>query len=191
MKAKKLQIDLGNAQLIGEYLGSNLSKISNELDKIAINMAPGASITTRDIEDNIGISKDYNVFELQRALGTKDIPKANRIIQYFIANPKKNPLPMVMGALYNYFSKVYMLSFLKKSSEQDILKALSLRSAFFLKDYRMAERNYRRRDLENIIHVLKEYDLKSKGVDYSATGKEEGGLIKEMAWKILHITHLA
>lgn len=187
LKSKKLKIDMGNAQLISEYLGADLSKIANELEKLAINLSPGATITTEDIERNIGISKDYNVFELQRALGGRDAQKVNRIVQYFIANPKKNPLPMVMGALYNYFSKVYMLSFLKRSSESEILKTLSLGSAFFLKDYRLAMRNYRRSDLEQIIHVLREYDLKSKGVDYSSTGKEEGGLIKEMCWKILHV----
>ena len=187
LKTKKLKIDMGNAQLISEYLGSDLSKIANELDKLAINLSPGATISTEDIENNIGISKDYNVFEFQRALGGRDVQKANRIVQYFIANPKKNPLPMIMGALYNYFSKVYMLSFLKKSGEKEILQALSLRSSFFLRDYRLAERNYRRRDLEKIVNILREYDLKSKGVDYSSTGKEEGGLIRELCWKILHV----
>lgn len=187
LKGKKLQIDLPNAQLIGEYLGADLSKISNELDKLALNLDAGTAVTTKDIEQNIGISKDYNVFELQRALAGRDVKKANQIVQYFVANPKKNPLPMVMGALYNYFSKVYMLSFLKKSSEKEVLEALSLRSAFFLKDYRLAERNYRRADLERVFEILREYDMKSKGVDYNATGKEEGGLIREMAWRILHV----
>lgn len=190
LKAKKLKIDLGNAQLIGEYLGSDLSKIANELDKLAINLSTGTTISKEDIERNIGISKDYNVFELQRALGGKEVQKVNRIVQYFMANPKKNPLPMVMGALYNYFSKVYMLGFLKKSGEKEILQALSLRSAFFLRDYRLAERNFRRLELEKVIRVLREYDLKSKGVNYISTGKEEGGLIREMCWKILHADQL-
>ena len=186
LTTKQLKINLGTAQLIGEYLGSNLSKISNELDKLALNLESGTEVTNQMIEDNIGISKDYNVFELQNALGRKDALKVNRIIAYFISNPKKNPAPMVMGALYNYFSKVYMLKFLERSPEQSILKALNLRSAYFLKDYKLAARNYSRIELESVIGILKEYDLKSKGVDYVSTGKEEGALLREMVWKILH-----
>lgn len=143
-------------------------------------------MTKQIIEDNIGISKDYNVFELQNALGKKDPLRVNRIISYFISNPKKNPAPMVMGALYNYFSKVYMLKFLERSPEQAILKALNLRSSYFLKDYKLAAGNYSRSEIESVIGILKEYDLKSKGVDYVSTGKEEGALLREMVWKILH-----
>lgn len=190
LQARKLKIDIGAAQLIGEYLGTDLSRIANELNKLAINLSPGTTISTADIESNIGISKDYNVFELQRALAEQNAPKANRIVQYFVANPKKNPLPMVLGALYNYFSKVYMLSFLKNANEKDILQVLDLRSTFFLRDYRLASRNYRRQDLEQVMSVLREYDLKGKGVDYSATGKEEGGLMRELCWKILHAGQL-
>lgn len=186
LKTKKLKINLGAAQLIGEYLGSNLSNISNELEKLAINLAPGTEVTNQIIEDNIGISKDYNVFELQNALGKKDALRVNRIISYFISNPKKNPAPMVMGALYNYFSKVYMLKFLERSPEQAVLKALNLRSSYFLKDYKLAAGNYSRSEIESVIGILKEYDLKSKGVDYISTGKEEGALLREMVWKILH-----
>lgn len=186
LKPKQLKINLGTAQLIGEYLGTNLSNIANELDKLAINLAPGTEVTNQLIEDNIGISKDYNVFELQNALGRKDALKVNRIVSYFISNPKKNPTPMVMGALYNYFSKVYMLKFLERSPEQAVLKALNLRSSYFLKDYKLAASNYAKPELELVISILKEYDLKSKGVDFVSTGKEEGALLREMVWKILH-----
>jgi DNA polymerase-3 subunit delta len=186
LKTKKLKINLGTAQLIGEYLGTSLSKIANELDKLAINLAAGTEVTNQLVEENIGISKDYNVFELQNALGRRDPLKTNRIISYFIANPKNNPAPMVMGALYNYFSKVYMLKFLERSPEQAILSALNLRSAYFLKDYKLAAKNFSRLEVESIISILRTYDLKSKGVDYVSTGKEEGALLREMVWKILH-----
>ncbi len=182
----KFQIDIGAAQLIGEYLGADLSKISNELDKMAINLEPGAKITTKEIEANIGISKEYNVFELQKALGFRDVLKANRIVQYFISNPKKNPMPVVLGALYNYFSKVYMLKFLQNAPDQDQLKALGLRSPYFLREYKQSAKSYSRSQLEQVIHLLREYDLKSKGVDYVSTGKKDGELLKEMIWKILH-----
>lgn len=186
LKSKKFQIKPAAAELLGEYLGTDLSKIVNELDKLILNLPQGTEISEKDIEENIGISKDYNVFELQRALGTRDVMKANRIVQYFAANPKNNPLPMVMGSLYNFFSKLYMLQFLRNSPEKDILAALKLRSAFFLREYRTAATNFSRAKTEEVIGLLREYDLKSKGVDYVATGKDDSELLKEMVWRILH-----
>lgn len=95
-------------------------------------------------------------------------------------------MPVIIGALYNYFSKVYQLQFLRHAKEAEILEALKLRSAFFLKDYRLASKNFSRLQVEQVISILREYDMKSKGVDYVSTGKEGGGLLKEMIWKILH-----
>lgn len=185
-KSKSLQIKSDAAQLMGEYLGSDLSKISNEIDKLAINLAKGAEITLDIIDQQVGISKEYNVFELQKALGSRDVVKANRIVRYFAANPKKNPIQAVISALYNYFSKVYTLQFLKQESEQTILEGLKLRSSFFLKDYRKASNIYPVGKLEQVISLLHEYDLKSKGVGFNAVGKEDGALLKELVWKILH-----
>lgn len=186
LKSKKLQITPDGAQLIGEYLGANLSKVSNELDKLAINLPTGTQVTPKEIEEQIGISKDYNIFELQKALGQRDILKANRIVQYFASNPKRNPLPVVLGSLYNYFSKIYILHALKGADEKEVLKKLRLGSAFFLKEYRNAARNFNMPRTEMVLGLLKEYDLKSKGVDYNTVGKEDGALIKELVWKILH-----
>lgn len=186
LKTKKFQINATAAELLGEYLGTDLSKIVNELDKLILNLPKGTEISEKDIEENIGISKDYNVFELQRALGTRDVLRANRIVQYFAANPKNNPLPMVIGSLYNFFSKLYMLQFLRNSPEKDMLEALKLRSAFFLKEYRAAASHFSRDKTEEVIALLREYDLKSKGVGYVSTGKDDGELLKEMVWRILH-----
>lgn len=186
LKGKKLSISPGAGALIAEYLGADLSKVVNELDKLAINLEPGARVDERHIEENIGISKDYNVFELQRALAARDVSKANRIINYFIANPKKNPMVMIIGALYNYFSKVHMLHFLKNTPERELLSTLGLRSGFFLREYRLAARHFPKRKTEQIIGLLKEYDLKSKGVGYNSSGKPEGELLKEMVYRILH-----
>lgn len=183
---KKLKISHEASVLIGEYLGTDLSKVANELDKLAINLEAGTEITRQHIEENIGISKDYNVFELQNALGQKDVLKANRIVNYFASNPKKNPLPMVTGSLYNYFSKIYMLKALRNAPDQEIMNALNLRSAFFLKEYRLAVRHYPLQEVEKVLDLLKEFDLKSKGVGYISTGKQEGELLKELVWKILH-----
>ncbi len=186
LRGKKLKISHEASVLIGEYLGTDLSKVANELDKLAINLEAGTEITRQHIEENIGISKDYNVFELQKALGQKDILKANRIVNYFASNPKKNPLPMVTGSLYNYFSKIYMLKALRNAPDPEIMKALNLRSAFFLKEYRLAVRHYPLPEVEKVLDLLKEFDLKSKGVGYISTGKQEGELLKELVWKILH-----
>lgn len=186
LKKKKLTISPPAAGIIAEYLGTKLSKIVNELDKLAINLAPGSEITPKEVETHIGISKDYNVFELQRAITQRDVLKANRIVRYFAANPKKGPMPVVVSSLYNFFSKVYMLHFLRNLSDQEVLKALNLRSAWFLKEYRLAARNFNRLKTEGVIDILKEYDLKSKGVGFNNTGKPEGDLLKEMIWKLLH-----
>lgn len=184
LKDKKLSISPANAALIAEYLGENLSKVSNELDKLAINLAPGTEVNEKHIQEQIGISKEYNVFELQKALGTRNVVKSNRIINYFISNPKKNPLVVVVGTLFNFFSKVYLTHFLKNSSEREMMEKLGVRHAFFLKDYKLAARNYPYQKSQNVISILKEYDLKSKGVD--RVNATEGDLMKELVFKILH-----
>jgi DNA polymerase III subunit delta len=184
LKRKKMTISPNAAHLIGEYLGTDLSKIANELEKLVINLPQGTAVNEKHIQDNIGISKDFNVFELQRALGTRNVVKANQIINYFISNPRKNPLVVVVGTLYNYFSKVFILHFMRHSGDAEISRALKLRSDYFLKEYKIAARNFNLPRTKNVIHILKEYDLRSKGVDNDSTN--EGELMKEMIWKILH-----
>lgn len=186
LKEKKQTIRPSAANLIAEYLGTELAKIANELDKLVLNLPLGTEVNEKHVEENIGISKDYNVYELQKALGTRDVLKANRIVQYFGANPRKNPLPVVIGSLYNFFSKIYMLHYVRHLSEKEMLEALQLRSAYFLKDYRSAIPHFPLAKTEQVIGLLKDYDLKSKGVDYISTGKEEGELLKELVWRILH-----
>jgi DNA polymerase-3 subunit delta len=186
LKKKKLIISPKASQLLAEYLGTDLSKIANELEKLAINLPEGAEVTEKAIEDNIGISKDYNVFELQRALGQKDVVKANRIINYFGANPKKMPMPVLISSLYNFFSKLYLYHAAKNLPEKKLLTTLQLRSTYFLKEYRTAARHYPPSAVEKVITLLKEYDLKSKGVGYISTGKAEISLAQELIWKILH-----
>lgn len=187
LRSKKLSAGPAASELLAEYLGSKLSKVANELDKLALNIPEGSEVTQALIEEHIGISKDYNVFEFQKALGQRDVKKANRIVQYFIANPRKNPLPAVVGSLYNYFSKIYLYHSVARATEQEILSALGLRSSFFLREYRAAARNYPMSATQEVIYLLRQFDLKSKGVDYNATGKPEGELLKEMTWRILHV----
>ncbi len=187
LKRQKLSVGRDAAQLLGEYLGTNLSKVANELDKLALNLPKGTEVSPQHIEAHIGISKDYNVFEFQRALGQRNVLQANRIIQYFIANPRKHALPMIIGSLYNYFSKIYLYHEANKAGEQAVLKALKLRSSYFLREYKAAARHFSFRKAEQVIGILREFDLKSKGLHYNATGKPEGELLKEMTWRILHV----
>ncbi len=188
LKRKKYPIDPAAADLLGEYLGTNLSKITNELDKLLLNVAPGATISTKTVEDQVGISKDYNVFELQKALGQQDAVKAARIVNYFTANPKAGPLPVILGSLYNYFSKLLMLAELKRqrASEAEVLKALGLRSNFFLREYNASLRNYPLPRLRQVIGLLRAYDLKSKGVGAVTAARTDGALLKELVFRIMH-----
>lgn len=186
LKEKNLKISPMASALITEYLGTDLSKVANELDKLAINIAAGATINEQIVEQQIGISKDYNVFEFQKAIGQKEIIKVNKMIQYFASNAKNNPVQVIIGSLASFFSKIYGLHFLNNKPESEILDALNLRSAFFLKDYKTAARNFPVQKTEEVIGMLKEYDLKSKGVGFNSTGKKEGELLKELVWKILH-----
>lgn len=168
--------------MLAEYLGNDLSRIANELEKLMLNVAAGAEITLKHIQDNVGISKEYNVFELQAALAKKDAFKANQIINYFEANPKANPIVLVLGNLNNYFSKVLTYHYLKDKSPQNLARELGI-NPYFVKDYEQAARSYNYGKTMQIISYLREYDVKSKGVE-SNTG--HGELMKELVFKILH-----
>ncbi len=186
LKDNKMSIAPPALDLMVEYLGMDLGKIINELDKLKLNLkqADNGQITVEHIEKFIGISREYNVFELQKAIGARNILQANKIAKYFHENPKDAPFVMVIGNLYNYFSKIYQLSFLTNQSPNEQIKTLGLRSEWFLKDYSAALRFYPRAKLENIFSLLREFDLKAKGVN--ADGVVEGELMKELVYKILH-----
>ncbi len=185
LKAQKLEISPDAAALVGEYLGSDLSKVANELDKLALNLKGQQKITAQEVEAHIGISKDYNVFELQKALGQRDIAKSSRIIQFFASNPKKNPLQAVVASLYNYFSKLLVLHDLKSLPDKDLASKLRV-NPYFLREYRVAGKQFNRLQVEKALLLLAEYDLKSKGVGYDGSGKSGGELLKEMIWRILN-----
>lgn len=184
LKDKGVVIGHKALALLAEYLGNDLSKISNELNKLMINIKPPTEITVDDIEQNIGISKDYNVFELNNALGAKDAGKAMRIIDYFASNTKDNPFVVSMGALYGYFSKLLIYHTLKDKSPNSVAASLGV-SPFFVKDYISAGRLYSMPSLQKAIHILKEYDLKSKGV--GNISMDEGELYKELILKLIHL----
>ncbi|MCH7534532.1 MAG: DNA polymerase III subunit delta [Bacteroidetes bacterium] len=180
---KKYKINPKATMLLAQFLGNDLSKIANELDKLMLNLEGRMEINENDIEQNIGISKDYNNFELVKALGEKDIFRANAIATYFENNPKNNPMIVTISVLYNFFSKILTYHFINDKSSKNVASQLKV-SPFFVKDYIEGARNYQSRKTVTIVELLREYDLKSKGVGNSSIA--EGALLKELIFKILH-----
>lgn len=169
--------------MLTEFLGTELSKVVNEINKLIINIPEKAEIDDLLVEKHIGISKDYNIFELQNAIGARNIEKANRIVNYFAANPKENPLIKTIAILYGFFSKLLIYNQLKDKSRNNVASALSI-GPYFVKDFQVAGKNFNQKKLISIVGLLREYDLKSKGVNnVSAT---DGELLKELMFKILH-----
>jgi DNA polymerase III subunit delta len=169
--------------MLAEYLGTDLGKIVNEVSKLVLNIPGKSEINENLVEQNIGISKDFNIFELNNAIGTRNIVKANQIANYFAANPKENPLVKTIIMLFSYFSKILIFHQLADKSRNNVASALSVSPAF-VKDYETAARNYSPKKLVQIVSILREYDLKSKGVNNISTS--EGELLREMLFKILH-----
>ena len=170
--------------LLTEYLGNDLGKIVNELDKLIIILGEKILKVTPDIiEKNIGISKEYNNFELNKALVARNVLKANRIIDYFSKNPKDNPLVVTISMLFSFFSKVFMFHFLKDKSKGAVASALKI-NPYFVAEYETAAKRFNPAKLVGIIAALRECDVKSKGVgNASATDYD---LLRELIFKILH-----
>jgi len=171
------------ATMLAEYLGNDLSKIANELDKLMINIAAKTEITIAHIQKNIGISKEYNIFELQKALGQKNVLKANRIINYFSANPKDHSLVQTITMIHTYFIKILKYVSLPDKSRNLAAAALGV-TPFFVEEYEKAGRNYTINKLKAIFSYLREYDLKSKGINNATATEAE--LLKELIFKIIH-----
>jgi DNA polymerase III subunit delta len=169
--------------MLSEYLGTDLSKIVNEISKLILNIPEKAEINERLVEQNIGISKDFNIFELQNAIGTRNIVKANQIANYFAASPKENPLVKTILMLFSYFTKLLIYHQLTDKSRNGVASALSVSPAF-VRDYEIAARNYNPKKLAAIVSLLRDYDLKSKGVNNVSS--TEGELLRELLFKILH-----
>ena len=178
-----VKISMKAIQLLVEHIGNDLKRLTSELEKVVLNIKLGESIDADVIQKYVGISKEYNVFELQKALIQRDILKANQIIIYFGNNPKDNPIQPILIILYNFFSKVLLIHSSNDKSENAVAALLKVNS-FFAKDYLNAARSYSLPKLAYIIHALKIADLKSKGVE---TGEEtDGDILKKLVFEILH-----
>lgn len=185
LNKKGISIDPVGSMMLSEYLGNDLSKIANELTKLIITIPENVKkITPDQIEKNIGISKEYNNFELQNALFKKDILKANRIINYFCVNQKNNPVNVTITSLYFAFSKILLYhGVADKTNNRDIASALQV-NPYFINDYKIAAKNYPLSKTIKVISILREFDMRSKGVDCNDTSPET--ILKEMIFRILH-----
>ncbi len=183
LKRHGYKIDPRSAQLLADHLGNDLSKVVNELKKLFISLPKGSSITTDIIEKNIGISKDYNIFELQDALATKNRLKAFQIVKYFSDNPKSNPLVVTLSVLNSFFTKILAYHSISNKSQSNVASKLGMPS-FLVQGIQKAAQNYRLEKLYAIFALLREYDVRSKGVNNQSTS--HGDLLKELVYKIMN-----
>lgn len=185
LKRKSIEIEPKASEMMAEFVGTDLSRMAGELEKLIITLPKGQKrITPEQIEQNIGISKDYNNYELRNALIIKDVFKSNQIIKYFEENPKTNPLQMTLSVLFNFFSNLMLAYYAPEKSEQGIAAQLGLKSPWQSKDYLAAMRKYSGVKVMQIIGEIRYCDAKSKGVGNSSLG--DGELLRELVYKILH-----
>jgi len=183
-KSKNVSIEDKAVAMLSEFLGTDLSKLVNELEKLIITKSASSTrITPELVEKNIGISKDFNVFELQAALVAKDVLKANRIIRYFADNKKANPMVLVLSQLFKFFSDLMIYHYLSDKSPAAVAAELKI-NPYFVKDYQKASQAFGAWKTMNIISSIRETDARYKGID--SNGVDEGELMKELIFKILH-----
>lgn len=185
LMTKGIKADPSASAMLTEYLGTDLHKIVNELDKLIMMLPKGKPfVTSALIEQNIGISKDYNNFELQKAIGDKDITRANMIVNYFANNPKDNPVFLTITSLFVLFSKILTYHYLTDKSKNNVAAALKI-NPFFVRDYEIAAMKYNIAKTVQSIALLRTFDMRSKG--YGDAGTDQGELLKELVYKILHL----
>ena len=183
VQSKGYDISQKSVMLLVDHIGNDLSRIDNEIEKILVNLNGGKNISEDDIEEFVGVSKEYNVFELQDALVKKDLPKAIRIIQYFEANPKAGPMQLVLSSVYNYFSKLFSMFGMADLSENAV-KSLFYNNVFAARQALDAMRNFGYEGVESALLLLHDYNLRSIGVNSIA--KEDASLMKEMVVKMMN-----
>ena len=170
------------ATIIAENIGNDLGNVSNEVDKLFVSLPAGTTINDEIVERNIGISKDYNIFELQRAIGRRNVVLCTRIVNYCAANPKELPIQMVVATLYSFFVKA--MAYIQLTDKKDAAKAIGV-SPYALQDYETVARNYNLNKLAACIGYLHDTDLRSKGVRNAGT-VTDSELLKELLFKIIH-----
>ncbi|MBP3408948.1 MAG: DNA polymerase III subunit delta [Bacteroidaceae bacterium] len=185
LKEKGLTADPKSVLMLRESIGADLARIAGEIDKLSISLPQGAkAITPELVEEHIGISKEYNNFELQNAIVNKDIYKANKIINYFAQNPKKNPIQMTLALLFSFFSNLMMCYYAPEKSERGVAEFLGLKNTWGVGDYLKAMRNYRAMHVMEILHLIRLADAQSKGAEGAQL--PDGEIMRELLYKMLH-----
>jgi DNA polymerase-3 subunit delta len=186
LQSRATKIDDKGAQMLADFLGNDLSRLCKELDKLAILLPENGPklITPELIEQNVGISKEYNSFELVKAIATKDVLKAYRIIKYFEQNPKDHSIPAVLPILFNYFSNLFMCHYTSDRSEDGLMSLLGMRFNIQVKDYIAGLKNYSAMKVFNLISDIRTADARSKGVEKGSL--TDADVMKELLYKILH-----
>ncbi|MBC7946819.1 MAG: DNA polymerase III subunit delta [Chitinophagaceae bacterium] len=182
VESRGLGISPKGLALLVDHIGNDLNRIENEITKISVNLGKRKTISEEDIEEFVGVSKEFNVFELQSAIGKKDLPKAIRIIQYFEANPKAAPIQLVLPSLYGFFSKVFMIHGAGTQDDKGVAAAIGI-TPFFVKDYLQAAKVYDYESTERALLLLHQYNLKSVGVN--SVGAGDASLLKELVIKMI------
>ncbi len=183
---KRMTIDSKASAMMADFIGADLNRLTGELDKLAITLPEGQTrITAESVERNIGISKDFNNFELLNAIINRNVYKANLIVRYFEQNPKNNPLVVTISVLFNFFANLMLCYFAPDKSENGLVGELKLRSAFQARDYIVAMRNYNAFKCIEIIDCIRRSDAKSKGVNSGAMS-QDSDILREMVFRIMH-----
>lgn len=187
LRERAFEADCKAAAMLAEYLGNDLAMLHQTLDKLRILLtdSPEKKITPELIEKNVGISKEYNNFELQRAIADKDVLKANRIARYFEQNPNSHPIQATLPVLFNYFSNLLIGYYSKDRSERGLMNAMNLRFPIQVKDYQSGLRNYSAMKVFQAIHEIRMADARSKGIDVTSS-MTQGEIMKELLYKIMH-----
>ena len=185
LNEKGLTADPKSVLMLRESIGADLARIAGEIDKLSISLPQDATaITPELVEEHIGISKEYNNFELQNAIVNKDVYKANKIINYFAQNPKKNPIQMTLALLFSFFSNLMMCYYAPEKTERGVADFLGLKSSWGVGDYLKAMRNYRAMHVMEVLHLIRLADAQSKGAEGAAL--PDGEIMRELLYKIMH-----
>lgn len=185
LKRRQVEIEPKASEMMAEFVGTDLNRMAGELEKLIITLPKGQRrITPEQIEQNIGISKDFNNFELRNALIVKDVFKANRIVKYFEENPKHNPLQVTLAVLFNFFANLMLAYYAPQKNEEGVAAQLSLRSPWQARDYLSAMKHYSGVKVMKIIECIRQCDVRSKGVNNASVS--DGELLRELIYQILH-----
>jgi DNA polymerase-3 subunit delta len=183
-KEQGLSPDGDAIEVLYEYIGNDLPRLANEIQKLKIGLQGQPKITSGAVYDNIGVSREYNLFELQKAIGLKDLLSVEVIVQNLTSNMKSNPMVMITGIFFSYFSKLLIVRSIPGASDQEVAQALGQHSTFYVREYKAAAARYPVSALERIIDIIRTYDLKTKGI--GNRNKEDSALLREMVQRILY-----